>query len=68
MIPQEPIMPDTVAFLAAVVCIVILTIGLTSIAAMLHPPRETECRVSFSDGGGNRHEFVGRGQIYPPLL
>ena len=54
---------DTPSFLIAVACIYMVAIGGTQIVDWLTPPKVEACSITFSDATGNRHTFIGQGEL-----
>jgi hypothetical protein len=54
-------MNDTQSFLCAVSLILCVTLAGTRIIDWTLPAKVQACTITFSDAGGNRHEFVGQG-------
>jgi len=57
-------MSDTHSFLIAVFAIVSVAIAGIHINEYIAGPKVSECSITFKDAGGNKHQFIGRGQVY----
>jgi hypothetical protein len=57
-------MTDTQSFLLAVSLIICVTIAGTRIIDWIHGPKVAACTITFSDATGNRHQFIGSGEVY----
>jgi hypothetical protein len=57
-------MTDTPSFLLAVSLIICVTLAGTRIIDWLHGPKVEACTITFSDAGGNRHQFIGKGEVW----
>lgn len=57
-------MSDTKSFLIAVSIIMCVALAGTRIIDWVSGPKVQACTITFSDGVGNRHEFVGQGIVY----
>ena len=57
-------MSDTSSLVVAVSLIICVTLAGTRIIDWTLPAKVQACTITFSDAGGNRHEFVGSGIAY----
>ena len=52
-------------FLTAVAIIMLCTIGVLSIwDKTMKPPVVKECAITFKDFNGNKHTYIGKGEIW----
>lgn len=57
-------MTDTGSFLIAVALIICVALAGTRIIDWTLPAKIQACTITFSDAGGNRHQFIGSGIVY----
>jgi hypothetical protein len=57
-------MSDTGSFLAAVAMIMLVTLGMTQIIDKIKPAVVKDCSITFKDYNGNKHTYVGRGEVF----
>jgi hypothetical protein len=57
-------MNDTQSFLVAVACLMVLALAGTRIVDFVVGPQVRECSITFSDSTGNRHQFIGKGEVW----
>ena len=57
-------MSDTHSFLIAVFAIISVAIAGIKIMEYIAGPRVSECSITFKDSGGNKHQFIGLGEVY----
>jgi hypothetical protein len=57
-------MSDTQTFLIAVAAIMCVAMSATRIVDFVVGPKVQACTITFSDAGGNRHQFVGQGKVW----
>ena len=54
---------DGWSFLIAVALLVFFAIGGTQIVDWMKKPVVSQCSITFSDAAGNRHTFIGQGEV-----
>jgi hypothetical protein len=57
-------MTDTKWFLLSVSLIMCVTLAGTRIIDFIAGPKVQACTITFSDATGNRHQFVGQGEVW----
>jgi len=57
-------MSDTGSFLIAVSLIICVTLAGTRIIDFVVGPKVAACTITFSDATGNRHQFIGKGEVW----
>lgn len=57
-------MSDTQVFLLAVASLMVLALAGTRIVDFVVGPQVRECSITFSDATGNRHVFIGEGEVW----
>jgi hypothetical protein len=57
-------MSDTGSFLLAVAVIMCVALSATRVIDFVKGPQVRECSITFSDAGGNRHQFIGKGEVW----
>jgi len=57
-------MSDTASFLIAVSLIICVTFAGTRIIDWIRGPKVAACTITFSDASGNRHQFIGKGEVW----
>lgn len=57
-------MSDTQSFLIAVSLIICVALAGTRIIDWIQGPKVQACTITFSDAAGNRHQFVGKGEVW----
>lgn len=56
-------MTDTQSFLIAVACLMVLALAMTRIVDFAVGPVVRDCSITVSDSTGNRHVFIGKGEV-----
>jgi hypothetical protein len=57
-------MNDTFSFLAAFACIMMFTLGATQIVDQVKGAQVTACSVTFKGYDGNKHQYIGSGEVW----
>ena len=57
-------MSDTQTFLIAVSLIICVALAGTRIVDFVKGPTVQACSITFSDATGNRHVFIGQGEVW----
>jgi len=57
-------MNDTFSCIAAVFCIIMFTLGATQIVDQIKGPQVSACSVTFKDFNGNKHQYIGTGEVW----
>jgi hypothetical protein len=57
-------MSDTGSFLIAVSLIICVALAGTRIVDFVKGPTVQACSITFSDATGNRHVFIGQGEVW----
>ena len=57
-------MTDTQTFIIAVAAIMCVALASTRIIDWIQGPKVQACTITFSDAGGNRHQFIGQGDVW----
>ena len=57
-------MNDTFSFVVATACIMMFTLGATQIVDQVKGPVVSACEITFKDFNGNKHTYVGRGEVF----
>jgi hypothetical protein len=57
-------MTDTQTFLIAVAAIMCVALSATRIVDWMQPQKVQACTITFSDASGNRHQFIGKGEVW----
>jgi hypothetical protein len=55
---------DTQSFLIAVAAIMCVAMSATRVIDFVKGPVVKECSITFSDASGNRHQFIGKGEVW----
>jgi hypothetical protein len=55
---------DTQSFLIAVAAIMCVAMSATRIVDFVVGPKVQACTITFSDSTGNRHQFIGKGEVW----
>jgi len=55
---------DDWSFVRAVAAIMVLALAGTRIIDFVVGPQPVSCTITFSDAGGNRHQFIGKGEVW----
>jgi hypothetical protein len=57
-------MSDTGSFLLAVAALMCVALSATRVIDFVKGPVVKECTITFSDVTGNRHQFIGKGEVW----
>lgn len=57
-------MSETKVFLIALFSLMCVALAMTRIIDFVVGPQPVACTITFSDAGGNRHQFVGKGEVW----
>ena len=63
-VESEGIMNDTFSFIAAFACIMMFTLGATQIVDQVKGAQVTACSVTFKGYDGNKHQYIGTGELW----
>jgi hypothetical protein len=55
---------DTQSFLIAVAAIMCVALSATHVIDFVKGPIVRDCSITFSDSTGNRHVFIGKGEVW----
>jgi len=57
-------MSETKVFLIAVFSLICVALAMTRIIDFVIRPQPVACTITFSDATGNRHQFIGKGEVW----